>query len=444
MMNGGVLGVTSNVGQGSTFYFTWPITLVSTIHPTVSPQRPLTARPALSAELAFETRAVVVEPVPEARNMLRWILRQQSIDITLYESCENVVHDEQARNPNLLGPDGKVLIANYRPNVHFFFCTRSTTAEVTIRTARELGEHFKAKNAEARLKETQDHRDLIVSIILVVFASAQGRSLAKDMIKRIRGGGLEQTVLCRYIVKPVKMERVVECLQMQGSYAPFTRGRDGSSEATKDGSLQKSGYSGHGPHRRPHRPHHHHRQSNGQAEDSSQVIRADGSMGSIPGDYDQDDYCNKNTEYLSANQSPVSNESPSASSSPQQFPTPLSSTTVQAEVLPRNSLNSRPRSSAATQRRLRLRANAESSGGSLGRGSGKNNKTSGTDESVKSLSDNPAFSNRAARAAAGKRERKGRCILCVEDNIINLRVSLFCHISISLDAFIVHEMCTEV
>ncbi|KAF9982113.1 hypothetical protein BGZ75_006500 [Mortierella antarctica] len=48
--------------------------------------------------------------------------------------------------------------------------------------------------------------------------------------------------------------------------------------------------------------------------------------------------------------------------------------------------------------------------------------TTSTDESLRSSSENPAFSNRAARAAAGKRERRGKCVLCVEDNIINLRV----------------------
>ncbi|GJJ67715.1 two-component system, sensor histidine kinase and response regulator [Entomortierella parvispora] len=412
MMNGGILGVTSNVGQGSTFYFTWPITLVTRAHLPTSPQRPLTPRPALSAELAYETRAVVVEPVPEARNMLRWILSQQSIDVALYESCDNVFMDEQARNPDLLGPDGKVLVANYRPNAHFFFCTRSSTAEATIRTARDIGELFRAKNDEARLKETQDHRDLIVSIILVVFSSAQGRSLAKDMIKRIRGGGLEQTVLCRYIVKPVKTERVIECLQMQGSYTPFTRGIDVSSEALQGGALKQTGYSRYAPHHRPHQPHHHQRQSNSQAEES----------GSIPGDYDGDDYCNKNIENLGANHSPISDESPTVRSPPQEFPTPFTPSKAQTGAPTKTSLGSHPRSSTATQRRLRLRANAEAVGGALGRGSGKNSKTSGTDESIKSLSDNPAFSNRAARAAAGKRERKGKCILCVEDNIINLRV----------------------
>ncbi|KAG0054664.1 hypothetical protein BGZ83_010684 [Gryganskiella cystojenkinii] len=440
MMNGGILGVTSNVGQGSTFYFTWPIALVSTFKGLNSPSRPLPARPVLSSELAFETRAVVVEPVPEARNMIGWILSQQSIEVTLYENCDNVVKDEQERKPDLLGPDGSVLVANYRPNAHFFFCTRSTTAEATIQTARALGELFKAKNTAERLKETQDHRDLIVSIVLVVFSSPQGRSLAKDMIKRIRANGLEQTVLCRYVVKPVKTERVVECLQMQGSYAPFIRGMtENSPEAVQANALQHR----HNHDHHPYRPHHHHRQSNGHA---SEVIRSDGEM--TPGDYDKDDYCNKNTEYLNGSQSPSVEANPlgrslyqqsvmfspgasgaatplgsSSSSSTASTSTAPTTTTILKTPPTSSSSSSHARSSAATQRRLRLRSTTEN--GAISGRHGKNLKTSGaqsTDESVKSSSDNPAFSNRAARAAAGKRERRGKCILCVEDNIINLRV----------------------
>lgn len=374
-MNGGILEVTSDVGQGSTFYFTWPVSLVSTFNSSNSPQRPLTARASLSKELAFETRSVVVEPVPEARNMLGWILSQQSIDVTLYENCDNVVKDEQERSPDLLGPSGNTLIANYRPNVHFFFCARSSTAEATIRTARELGELFKARNAKEKQK-IQDHRDLTVSIVLVVFLSPQGRSLAEDMMKRIRANGLEATVICRYVVKPVKAERIIECLQMQGSYTPFTCGTPGGfPEVTQSGSMTPTSQPRGQRHNRLHQTHQHQRQSTGHLEESSEVIRADGSMELTVGDW-----------------------------------------TI---------LESPARSLTATQRRMRLGASAESGGRGISRGHGseKGGETSGMDELFRLSSDGLAFSHHAARAAPGKRERKGKCILCVEDNIINLRVS---------------------
>lgn len=440
-MNGGILEVTSDVGRGSTFYFTWPVSLVSTFNSSNSPQRPLTARASLSKELAFETRSVVVEPVPEARNMLGWILSQQSIDVTLYENCDNVVKDEQERSPDLLGPSGTTLIANYRPNVHFFFCARSSTAESTIRTARELGELFKARNAKEKRK-IQDHRDLIVSIVLVVFLSPQGRSLAKDMMKRIRANGLEATVICRYVVKPVKAERIIECLQMQGSYTPFTTGTpEGFPEVIQSGSITPMSQPRGQRHNRLHQTHHHKRQSTGHLEESSEVIRADGSMELTVEDCERIDYCNDNTEYASANQSPVTGAASIdiLAVQQQQISTVLVHASTQTEILTWTTLESSARSLTTTQRRMRLGASAESGDRGISRGheSGKSGETSGTDELVRLSSDGLAsshhaarlssdglaFSHHAARAAPGKRERKGKCILCVEDNVINLRVS---------------------
>ncbi|KFH62075.1 hypothetical protein MVEG_11714 [Podila verticillata NRRL 6337] len=425
-MNGGSLNVTSDVGQGSTFYFTWPVSLVSTFNSSNSPQRPLTARASLSKELAFETRSVVVEPVPEARNMLGWILSQQSIDVTLYENCDNVVKDEQERSPDLLGPSGNTLIANYRPNVHFFFCARSSTAESTIRTARELGELFKARNAKEKQK-IQDHRDLTVSIVLVVFLSPQGRSLAEDMMKRIRANGLEATVICRYVVKPVKAERIIECLQMQGSYTPFTCGTPGGfPEVTHSGSMTPTSQPRGHRHSRLHQTHRHQRQSTGHLEESSEVIGADGSMELTVGNCERFDYCNNNTEYASANQSPVTGAASIdiLAAQQQQTSTVLVHASTQTEILTWTILESPARSLTATQRRMRLGASAESGGRGISRGHGseKGGETSGTDELFRLSSDGLAFSHHAARAAPGKRERKGKCILCVEDNIINLRV----------------------
>ncbi|KAG0209062.1 hypothetical protein BGX28_000162 [Mortierella sp. GBA30] len=469
MMNGGVLGVSSHVGQGSTFYFTWPLRLISSSsnNQPHNPNWAWSTRPKLSPEVAFETRAIVIEPVEESRHLLGWILNKQNIQVTLYENCKNVVQDEQIRQPDLMGPDGSVLISNYRPNAHFFFCARSTTAEITIATARALGEIFKQRIAQTKTNTSAggntDIKDTILSIVLVVFSSPQGRSMAKDMIKKIRAQGLEDTVQCRYIVKPVKVERIVECLQMQGSFAPITRGRTGTSpDIVQAGTLQNDDYR----HHRSNRQNHSQKYFQSQGPSSppmaqrtnesavpppepynsrSQIIPADGSVTLMSSDYEKGNDYNKNTpesapfgpnevlDGTSREASPVSiigrtNGSTGGNSDPQQqeqSSTPLQNQQQQQQqqtCIKRTPSVSKD-SETLLQRRMRQRALA---------GEGSGNRSISTAEtvpgttsaivSVKSSNDNPAFSNRAARAAAGKRERRGKCVLCVEDNIINLRV----------------------
>ncbi|KAG0022360.1 hypothetical protein BGZ81_008555 [Podila clonocystis] len=416
-MNGGILGVTSNVGQGSTFYFTWPFTLVTLPNKAPGLQRTLSSmRPMLSPDVAFETRAIVVEPVVEVRNVFSWLMSQQSVHVTLYESCDNVVEDEKNRNPDLLGPDGTVLTQNYRPNAHFFFCTRSNTAEATVETARALGELFKERNRIQREKGLPDHNDLILSIVLVIFSSPQGRSMAKDMIKRIRAHGLDDTVQCRYIVKPIKTERVVECLQTVGSYMPLKRGAlETRSEAP---GIQ---------HRTPGPSHYANFSSpitqtetaslTRVAEAALEIQTTEERLGYHSSDYEKHNDCNKNTpesmtggddEDMSVILGNAS--SPSAGSS---STTPLSPVSHLKPPLSR---------APVSQKRVRAKGAVDGPGNRKLPTLKRSVSTVSTDEFAKSVSENPAFSNRSARAAVGKRERKGKCILCVEDNIINLRV----------------------
>ncbi|KAI1315478.1 hypothetical protein EDD11_000759 [Mortierella claussenii] len=483
MMNGGIVGVTSNVGQGSTFYFTWPIAIVNSPSSNASrfayPQHGILTRPTLSPEIAFETRAIVVEPVPESRQVLGRILNQQNVQVTLYESCENVVQDELDRQRDLKGPDGEVLATNYRTNAHFFFCARSSTAEITVETARQLGMLFRQRNQEAKSNPQMDenYRDLVLSVILVVFSSPQGRYLAKDMIKRICADGLDETVQCRYIVKPVKPERIVECMQMMGSYVPYTRGMIGDSpEVALAGTLQHQGTTSRQSLRAA-------RAATNTAEavataasrlgsellngyehsggfEGSQMISADDSVSLVSSDYDRDNNSNKNTPESSlldpdgwADSPDVKHGSPLAKVddiSPGlvhgdgvDSSAPLPGTTLATVQIPTmasvNGIHSsgqhhQPlRSPAvAAQRRMRMKMVGDgligkaiaSSGvtttGGVG-GSDKDARTS-TDESAKSSNESAVFCNWAPRAAAGKRERRGKCVLCVEDNIINLRV----------------------
>ncbi|KAG0254992.1 hypothetical protein DFQ27_006515 [Actinomortierella ambigua] len=269
MMNGGILGVTSEVGQGSVFYFTWPIMLVrnkdvplstpgggvvpsplpngAMTHPLAS-SRLLTAGLALTAEAAGSMRAVVVEPVVEARHFLAWILHQHEVVTSEYDSIEKMLQDERERTEDLFDANGKVLATNYRPHAHFFFCTKLGTADAILQATTQLVEIFQARNAARRQRRHQlydemqeqrrhlqqqqqqqqvvDHaaamavlnQDLVLSIVLVIFSSPQGRSLARDLIRKIKqlAPSTELTIRCRYILKPVKVDRIMECLQASG------------------------------------------------------------------------------------------------------------------------------------------------------------------------------------------------------------------------------------
>ncbi|KAG0314382.1 hypothetical protein BGZ99_008166 [Dissophora globulifera] len=458
MMNGGILGVTSNVGQGSTFYFTWPFSIVTPNPATQrllppSGYRSIFSKPILAPEIAFETRAVVIEPLAESRQLLARILSLQNIQVTFYESCEGVVQDEQERQSNILGPDGTVLKENYRPNAHYFFATRSNTAEITIETARALGDLFKKRNERAKAEGLEHYKDLVLSVILMVFSSPQGRVLAKDMIQRICGDGLENTVQCRYIVKPVKADRMIECLQMLESNSLFTANpsadvgmREESRNLTEAGALQNAlqpQYAvSHGADAETEQEQMH---SNATLADgnvihpSTQVIRADGSVCSVSSDYERENNCNNNTPESSLLDPEGRAES---------FDTKASQTKTSSDIrtdadtnttcgntyyapkamgpgtIPNGGAVHAPKlPAAATHRKLRMKPTGADH--AVGRilpvvkdAPGSHSK----DELAKSSSENPAFSNRAARAAAGKRERKGKCVLCVEDNIINLRV----------------------
>ncbi|KAF9392298.1 hypothetical protein BGX21_011057 [Mortierella sp. AD011] len=464
MMNGGILGVTSNVGQGSTFYFTWPFAVVGPSHQhqnTMPLPRSLSSKISLAPNVASETRVAVVESVLESRNVFRWVLEEQNVRFNLYENCDNILQDERSRPLDLLGPDGSVLVANYRPNAHYFFCVRTSNVETIVETARKLGMLFRQRNDEAKSKEgNENYKDQILSIVLVVFSSLQGRHLAKDMTRRICDG-LEDTVECRHILKPVKPERIVECLQMVGSHAPFTRGHTGSLQGPHQhpyyqrqlerlqgyDSIQQwqTTHTSSLEDELPTRLHHDNYNADSAHESNvmqSQVISANNSLGLMTSDYARDNDSNKNTSELSYldpdgkyvatahAQAMISRDDDDSGGNDDddEMSAGMSEKSIEHQpnaVVP--SIESQQqhhprRPSLAMQRKLRMKSISGSSGAGGGRVKPVGQGGPSIEDSPKSCSDNPAFSNRAARAAAGKRERKGKCILCVEDNIINLRV----------------------
>ncbi|KAF8976100.1 hypothetical protein BGZ46_008576 [Entomortierella lignicola] len=456
MMNGGILGVTSKVGQGSTFYFTWPITIVGPSQSRFS-QRPRSvlhqqypsAKITLSSDIAMETRAVVVEPVAESRNLMSHILTQQNVNVTLYETCDNVILDEKNRSSTLFGPDGSILITNYRPNAHFYFCIRPSNAEIVVETARGLGKLFQQRNQDAKSKDSENSKDIILSIILIVFSSPKGRSLANDLMDRIRDG-LENTIHCRYIMKPITPDRVVECLQTIGSHAPFTRGpiynRKAAVESFSISPSNRQKYDRIQQWRVNH--------ANSQADEAlidleatrenvsnsnskelhkpqDRMVSADNVAIKITSVDELNNGGNRNTpepprykavedtENLESHDNNVHNRSindvEEVEYVAQQKPEVQSDQQVTVvKPQPRKAFIT----SLAMQRKLRKKSVSEGA-----------TKGALADEGVsvpkvipESSGDSLLSSSQVARAAASKRERKGKCILCVEDNIINLRV----------------------
>ncbi|KAG0246978.1 hypothetical protein BGX31_000008 [Mortierella sp. GBA43] len=402
-MNGGLLGVVSNVGQGSTFYFTWPFSIVTPSPQSPQPQRHLINRPMLPPEIAVETRVVVVEPLTDSKHVIGRMLNMQNVSITLYDAFDNVVQDEQDRNPDLLAPDGSVLTKNYRSNAHFFFATRASSAEAIVETARALGKIFKQRGEQRQANSSGERREPPLSIVLVIFSSPYARYLARDIMKRICADGLEDTIQCRYIVKPVKLERIIECLRLQVPPLQPYRRSTGEYRPMRSETPQYGEYS----HSRSNSA-----LSNGQAGPQENVTGTlatpVNNISLITSDYEKENDCNKNTPDSSSfkpekkmdldaprPQDVVTSGEPTL---PVSMPRPAGSTRV----------SRLSRISAASLRRQRLRSSAEGSAIVTG------------GDSATSQSD--ASGNRPTRSTTLKRERKGKCVLCVEDNIINLKV----------------------
>jgi hypothetical protein len=145
----------------------------------------------------------------------------------------------------------------------------------------------------------------------------------------------------------------------------------------------------------------------------------------ISSDYERGNDCNKNTPESSSLDPDGKVDSPDVQSSPLKMD---EESTPPTSALRRSESTDRPPSQArlskAALRRHRLRSSAEGSSKLItsNKDSSGANSTNSIDNTTKTPNDNPAFSSRSARAAAGKRERKGKCVLCVEDNIINLKV----------------------
>ncbi|KAF9928225.1 hypothetical protein FBU30_002539 [Linnemannia zychae] len=400
MMNGGVLGVTSNVGQGSTFYFTWPVALVS-ISTKPHPTRSLTVFPMICPDLARETRAIIVEPVAESRRQLGRILDQQGVQVTLYENFDTVILDE-ARNPCLIASND----SNYRPNAHFFLCTRSNTAGAVLETARALGAIFKERNAKAKLDGDQHYKDHILSIVLVIFSSPQGRSLARDISRKIRANGLEDILHCRYVTKPVKPDRVVECLQLLDASTLDRRSSERlSSQYYYQQSQQEEGVVTHDHTMQDH-------PDNGGKANANQVIPVDQNLSLVSSDYDTNNHSNKNTPEIYSLD--PNGEADSHRGNTESHLRTNNAAPSSAVIATENDQNaSVSRSIATMPRKIRSMRSGVGSKSSVAT---KPNETRTASKS------NPIFSNRSPKAAAGKRERRGKCVLCVEDNIINLRV----------------------
>ncbi|CAG8598945.1 4607_t:CDS:2, partial [Acaulospora morrowiae] len=172
-INGGELGVTSELRKGSRFWFTWNVELLQT-QPNANIQPSLS----LSSTLRSE-RILVIDPVNTTRN-------------TLVEFIEDHVKRVDAFDTAEKGVASAEMWKEQRNEVYdlVFFNIVEGNVEDVIKATKEL----KRISGEYRL-----------CIVLMVFWSVRGRTLGREIMNEV--GGQITT-----IYKPIMQNRVLECL----------------------------------------------------------------------------------------------------------------------------------------------------------------------------------------------------------------------------------------
>ncbi|CAG8637592.1 3186_t:CDS:2 [Ambispora gerdemannii] len=187
-INGGDLGVQSELHKGSRFWFTW------NVEPLSLAAAPLTSPPQINAsdigtsaqQAAFvvpahvqSKRVFIVEPVETARSAITAMLKASVERVDTFDDCDQALAAAKKMH-------------NRNPCDVIFFNVTTENSEKVEKTAKEFQQICGGKDN--------------ISIGLMVFWSGVGRALGKEMIHRIGG---HVAALC----KPIMQRRLLDCLQ---------------------------------------------------------------------------------------------------------------------------------------------------------------------------------------------------------------------------------------
>ncbi|CAB4429500.1 unnamed protein product [Rhizophagus irregularis] len=180
-INGGEIDVVSELKNGSRFWFTWNVDIPATSISLDSLNDSLNEQTGLALPSAEQyKRVLIIDSVEAARNSLVKLFKDSVDKVDAFNSCEEGVN----------AVSQMVEKHNEPPYDVVFFNVYKENAELV-------------KNSALQLRSIcgQD-----LSIALLVFWSANGRALGKDLIYQIGG---HTAALC----KPIMHKRLLDCLR---------------------------------------------------------------------------------------------------------------------------------------------------------------------------------------------------------------------------------------